>query len=67
MAERKYKIARRGGKGYEVIKRGTLKALLRDPVVQDPTAGIEEEEELDELEDELEDDDMLEEGTEHGE
>jgi len=67
VSERRYKIARRGGKGFEVIKRGTLAKLLRDPTVQDPRAG-QEDEDLDALDDELlEDEDEQTKGTEHGE
>ncbi|MBN94768.1 MAG: DNA topoisomerase [Deltaproteobacteria bacterium] len=59
ISERKYGVTRRGGKGYEVIRRGTLTALLREAVVQDPRKGEPEEGEEgedDELLDELEDD-----------
>ena len=57
VTERKYGLVRRGGKGFEVIKRGTLKATEPDAVV---LAHVEEEEESDEDEldaiaDELED------------
>ncbi|MCP4868496.1 MAG: DNA topoisomerase 4 subunit A [Proteobacteria bacterium] len=53
--ERKYKLTNRGGKGFEVIKLGTLQAIPRDPVVIDPYKGEEPEDELtdDEIEDEL--------------
>ena len=53
--ERKYKLTNRGGKGFEVIKLGTLQALPRPPVVIDPFGGEEPEEELtdDEIDDEL--------------
>jgi len=60
VSERRYKVAKRGGKGLEVIKRGTLQALLREPTVQDPRAGQE-----DELDDGLlEDEDEVMEGAE---
>jgi len=48
--ERKYKLTNRGGKGYEVIKLGSLQAIPRPPVVVDPYQG--EEPEDDELSDE---------------
>jgi len=56
VSERRYSVTRRGGKGVEVIKRGTLTALERETWILDPRAGQEDEaEELDE--DQFEDDD----------
>ncbi|MBJ94143.1 MAG: DNA topoisomerase [Rickettsiales bacterium] len=59
ISERRYSVTRRGGKGVEVIKRGTLAALEREAWIMDPRSGQEEEELIDEddedlLEDELE-------------
>jgi len=61
ISERKYGVTRRGGKGYEVIRRGTLTAILRDAVVQDPRQGEPEEDEVDDFED-----DEIAEGAEAG-
>jgi len=58
ISERKYGVTRRGGKGYEVIRRGTLTAILRDAVVQDPRKGEPDEAEDADLLDELEDEDI---------
>jgi DNA gyrase subunit A len=55
VSERRYSVTRRGGKGVEVIKRGTLTAVQRETWIQDPRAGQEDvSEELDDdlLEDE---------------
>ncbi len=55
--ERKYKLTNRGGKGFEVIKLGTLDAMPRDPAVIDPYQGEDPEDEAltdEELDAELE-------------
>ncbi|MEE2829986.1 MAG: DNA topoisomerase IV subunit A [Myxococcota bacterium] len=41
--ERKYNLTRRGGKGYEVVKRGCLTAPERDARIIDPFQGEEPE------------------------
>jgi len=59
VTERKYGLVRRGGKGFEMVKRGGMVAIPRDPLVIDPTAGSEPEdvtdEDLDALEEALAD------------
>ena len=57
VSERKYGVVRRGGKGLEVIKRGTLTAVERDAVVLSPVKDhdVEDVDELDDIADELED------------
>ena len=57
VSERKYGVVTRGGKGLEVIKRGTLAAVEPQPVVLAPTDDeeIEDPDELDAIADELED------------
>ena len=55
VSERRYSVTGRGGKGVEVIKRGTLTAVQHETWIQDPRAGQEDvDEEIDDdlLEDE---------------
>ena len=46
ISERKYGLTRRGGKGIEVIKRGSLAPILRDAVFIDPLQGGEDPEDV---------------------
>jgi DNA gyrase subunit A len=57
VSERKYGLVSRGGKGIEVIKRGTLSPVLPEPVVMAPAPEDEfdDDDELDAIADELED------------
>ena len=62
VSERRYSVTRRGGKGLEVTKRGTLTTVLRDATIVDPRAGQEDDAPAD-LDDDLledEDDELLE-------
>ena len=61
ISEGRYSVTRRGGKGVEVIKRGTLSALQHETWIMDPRAGQEDEELDDDL---LEDEESG--GTENG-
>ncbi len=54
VTERKYGQVQRGGKGLEVIKRGTLTAVPREPVVFRPDAEDDLDSELDDIGEELE-------------
>lgn len=57
VSERKYGLVTRGGKGLEVIKRGTLRTLDPEPVVLAPGEedDDEDDDELEAIADELED------------
>ena len=49
VSEKKYGCVSRGGKGLEVIKRGTLRALSRDALVIQPLASDDDDDDDDEL------------------
>ena len=54
MTERKYGKVTRGGKGFEVIRRGTLRAVPRETIVVRPPTQDEVDPDLEALGEELE-------------